>query len=59
MSKPRIFIDGQEGTTGLRIRELLADRGDLDVALIPVEERKDEQLSTAGARFHGVRDETA
>ncbi|MEC8930677.1 MAG: N-acetyl-gamma-glutamyl-phosphate reductase [Candidatus Latescibacterota bacterium] len=43
MSKPRIFIDGQEGTTGLRIRELLADRGDLDVALIPVEERKDEQ----------------
>ena len=41
MSRPTIFIDGQEGTTGLRIRELLAGRADLDLRLIPDEDRKD------------------
>ena len=41
MSRSIIYIDGQEGTTGLRIRDLLSGRGDLDLRLIPDEERKD------------------
>ncbi len=41
MANPRIFIDGQEGTTGLRIRQMLADRSDVDVLLIPEADRKD------------------
>lgn len=41
--RPSIFIDGQEGTTGLRIRGLLGDRDDLDVRLIPEEKRKDTE----------------
>ena len=41
MSRPTIYIDGQEGTTGLRIRDLLAGRDDLDLRLIPDADRKD------------------
>ena len=40
---PRVFIDGQAGTTGLRIRELLADRPDLDLVEIPADRRKDPE----------------
>ena len=43
MNNPRVYIDGQEGTTGLRIRELLAARDDLDVTLIPMEHRKNDE----------------
>ena len=43
MDKPRIFIDGQEGTTGLRIRQMLAARPDLNLMLIPPAERKNNQ----------------
>jgi N-acetyl-gamma-glutamyl-phosphate reductase len=39
--RPRIFIDGSAGTTGLRIRELLAARADLEVAALSDEARKD------------------
>src|SRR5690606_19281 len=39
--KPKIFIDGEHGTTGLQIRALLADRSDIDVISVPVERRKD------------------
>ncbi len=42
---PKIFIDGEHGTTGLQIRARLADRDDLNVLSIPEELRKD-----AGAR---------
>ena len=37
----KIFIDGSAGTTGLRIRERLADRDDLEVMVLPEELRKD------------------
>lgn len=39
--KPRIYIDGREGTTGLQIYERLSQRGDLDLLLIDEEKRKD------------------
>lgn len=40
--KPRIFIDGEHGTTGLQIRTLLADRRDLDIISVPTERRKEK-----------------
>jgi N-acetyl-gamma-glutamyl-phosphate reductase len=39
--KPLIFIDGQHGTIGLRIRELLAGRTDLDIIEVDPTRRKD------------------
>ena len=37
----RVFVDGQEGTTGLRINEYLARRGDVEVLRATPELRKD------------------
>ena len=37
----RVFIDGSAGTTGLRIRERLADRRDLELVILTEETRKD------------------
>jgi len=39
--KHLIFVDGQEGTTGLKIHEMLAPRDDLEVLRIAPEKRKD------------------
>ena len=36
-----IFVDGQEGTTGLRIHEMLARRNDVEVLRIAADKRKD------------------
>ena len=37
----RVFVDGQEGTTGLRIHEYLATRSDVELLRISPERRKD------------------
>jgi len=41
MGAPRVFIDGQHGTTGLRIASLLAGRRDLELITIEEGRRKD------------------
>ena len=41
MSKPKVYIDGKEGTTGLQIYDRLAEREDIDLLLIGEEKRKD------------------
>ena len=41
--KPRIYIDGQSGTTGLQIHERLAHRDDLEVLRIAEELRHDNE----------------
>ncbi len=38
---PKIFVDGQEGTTGLRIHDYLAARNDVEVLKIDSDKRKD------------------
>ena len=42
--KPKIFIDGEHGTTGLQIRTRLAGRTDLEILSIPEEERRNKDL---------------
>ena len=37
----KVFVDGQEGTTGLQINEYLARRADVEVLKIDAEKRKD------------------
>jgi N-acetyl-gamma-glutamyl-phosphate reductase len=37
----KVFVDGQEGTTGLRIHEYLAARRDVEVLRIAADQRKD------------------
>lgn len=36
----KIFVDGQEGTTGLQINEYLARRDDVEVLRIDADRRK-------------------
>ena len=41
MSKPKVYIDGKEGTTGLQIYDRLSAREDIDLLLIDENKRKD------------------
>ena len=41
--KPKVYIDGKEGTTGLQIYDRLARRQDIDLLLIDEEKRKDKE----------------
>ena len=64
VNKPTIYIDGQAGTTGLRIREMLGVREDIELALIPESQRKDrgaraEYLNRADVAILCLPDEAA
>lgn len=43
MSAPLVFIDGDQGTTGLQIHERLNGRTDLRLLTLPVDERKNPE----------------
>ena len=43
MNRPKVFIDGKEGTTGLQIYDRLAGRGDIELLLIDEDKRKDTE----------------
>ncbi len=42
-TRPKIYIDGKEGTTGLQIYQRLGGRSDLELLLIDEEKRKDRE----------------
>ncbi len=59
-----VFVDGQEGTTGLRIHEYLAQRKDVEVLSIDAERRKDRAerarlLNAADVAFLCLPDDAA
>ena len=60
----KVFIDGSAGTTGLRIRERLAGRKDLELLTLPEAQRKDpaaraDALNSAGVSFLCLPDDAA
>lgn len=60
----KVFIDGKEGTTGLRIYERLAQRNDLSLIVLDEEKRKDsaarrEALNAADIAFLCLPDAAA
>ena len=60
----KVFIDGSAGTTGLRIRERLSERKDIELMLLPDELRKDtsaraEMLNNSDISFLCLPDAAA
>ena len=49
---PKVFIDGEVGTTGLQIRERLKDRSDIALVSIDVAQRKD--VAARAEKLNGV-----
>ncbi|KAL7574580.1 hypothetical protein ACA910_015930 [Epithemia clementina (nom. ined.)] len=42
-SKPKVFIDGEAGTTGLQVRDRLGSRDDIEIVSLPEDKRKDAE----------------
>ena len=64
MSKPKVYIDGKEGTTGLQIYERLSARQDIELLLIDEDKRKDARergklLNAADLAFLCLPDQAA
>ena len=64
MNKPKVYIDGKEGTTGLQIYERLGGREDIQFLLIDEDKRKDVEerrklLNMADLVFLCLPDEAA
>ena len=62
--KPKVYIDGREGTTGLQIEERLRHRTDLELLTIDESKRKDPEerkklLNAADAAFLCLPDQAA
>ena len=60
----KVFIDGSAGTTGLRIRERLSERRDIELMILPEELRKDtearrEMLNSCDIGFLCLPDQAA
>ena len=47
---PKLYIDGQAGTTALRVRDWLAGRNDLDVVVLPEKLRKEPEARRQALR---------
>lgn len=64
IKKKTVFVDGQHGTTGLKLRERLEGRKDIEIIEIPAEKRKDitakkEFLNQADIVFLCLPDDAA
>jgi len=62
--KPKVYVDGQEGTTGLQIHAMLAGRDDLEILSIDPARRKDADerarlLNAADVAFLCLPDDAA
>ena len=47
MTKPKIYVDGEHGTTGLQILDRLADRSDIQLLSMPHEDRRNPDVRKA------------
>ncbi len=62
--RPKVYIDGHAGTTGLRIRDWLEPRSDIELIVLPDERRKDvearrQMLRTADLAILCLPDDSA